>query len=488
MIRIVVVEDETIERESIISILNDSIDVPIEVQGYDNGKDALNAIQEQDVDILLVDINVPYLNGLELLSKVKEMNRNIRSIILTSYNRFDYALEAIKLGVEDFLLKPIQPNDLIKAINMSVSAVKDSKQISNVSSLSNNVYIKRRFDQEFSRQVLGKMSDEVLIERSQSIGISLNSMISVMFNRTSNTGNEEAIQEFLDSNGVYFVSRDYGKITTIIFLHEQAEVDTLSYETFNNLVRGGISRVHREDFSNSLDEAVNDYIANNISSYPFAPTTNLNTLIDNLLTYKDTVTQENLYDLTEVIAFMIYHYDDVALSVFLQNLHNDLYKKIQDLYPNLVLAFTTKIKHYFNVNTRFAEIHANLFQIIKLNLDALGESGNSVDNRHNLKALKYIEDNFKKNISLNDIADFLQVTPQYVSKIISEHSDSSFIEILNNYRIKEAIRLLDTNMSIKEIGYEIGYKSSTYFGRVFKKHVGVTPSQYREQLVISSQK
>ena len=488
MIRIMVVEDETIERNSIISILNENIKDEIEIEGFSNGKEALDAFRTSHFDILLVDINIPYINGLELLTEVKSSNTTVNCIILTSYNRFDYALEAIKLGIGDYLLKPIQPQSLVAAIEASISAIKSKTQQIKVSSQSNTDFIRQRLDLEFSRYVLHSVSDDELIKQAETSGVVLNSMISIIFNRVYNEKNEEKIQEFLNSISAYYVSRDYGKLTTIIFIFDKENIDLKVYNDFCDLVSGGLSRLHTENYSNTINEAVDAYVLSHGSLFIIKPTIDVNLLVKQLIENRDNFSQEELYDISEIISFKLFHLDDASLTLFLQSLRRKLYEEALLVNPNMVLPYTIKTKHYFNVNTRFAEIHANLFQIIKMNLDALNEGGISMDNRHSVKALEYIEKNFRKNITLNDLADYLQVTPQYVSKIMSEHTSGSFIEILNETRIKEALKLLETTMSIKEISYEIGYRSNTYFGRVFKKQVGVTPSQYRDRLHISEEK
>ena len=98
-------------------------------------------------------------------------------------------------------------------------------------------------------------------------------------------------------------------------------------------------------------------------------------------------------------------------------------------------------------------------------------------------AKKYIDDHFDKEISLDDVSRIVNISPYYFSKIFKEESGLNFIEYLTNIRIDKAKKLLESsNMSIKEICISCGYTDPNYFSRSFKKNVGVTPTEYKDQL------
>ena len=98
------------------------------------------------------------------------------------------------------------------------------------------------------------------------------------------------------------------------------------------------------------------------------------------------------------------------------------------------------------------------------------------------KAREYIQENFRKEISLDDVSREVNVSPYYFSKLFKEESGENFIEYLTRLRIDEARTLLESrDMSIKEIGIQVGYSDPNYFSRIFKKQTGMTPREYREQ-------
>ena len=96
-------------------------------------------------------------------------------------------------------------------------------------------------------------------------------------------------------------------------------------------------------------------------------------------------------------------------------------------------------------------------------------------------AVQYIEKNYKNKISLNTVADEVELSPVYLSHIFKKETGENFIDYLNGYRIKAAKELLkETNMSVKEISWEVGFQDATYFSKLFKKIVGIKPAEYRK--------
>ena len=120
-------------------------------------------------------------------------------------------------------------------------------------------------------------------------------------------------------------------------------------------------------------------------------------------------------------------------------------------------------------------------------LDRISEACHNVMSRKETRstgvidrAKEYIMANYKKDISLDDVSKEVDISPYYFSKIFKEATGENFIEYLTNIRIEKAKELLnDTDMSMKEICVEVGYSNPNYFSRIFKKNVGVSPTEYK---------
>lgn len=126
MYKLFIVEDEHLEIEAIKLILNQHGE-NIEVVGEaSSGRVALDEIRRLNPDIILLDINIPEINGIDVLRTVKKEDHEKKVILITAFNEFDFAHQAIKARVDDFLLKPIRPQQLMDAINQSISALKSN--------------------------------------------------------------------------------------------------------------------------------------------------------------------------------------------------------------------------------------------------------------------------------------------------------------------------------------------------------------------------
>lgn len=99
------------------------------------------------------------------------------------------------------------------------------------------------------------------------------------------------------------------------------------------------------------------------------------------------------------------------------------------------------------------------------------------------QALEYIENNYNKAISLNDVATQLKVTPFYISKLLNKQVGKTFTDIVNEFRIAKAKQLLKDGAMAKEVAAQIGFQSSSYFAKTFKKNVGITPIEYRDMFI-----
>ncbi|MBP1988796.1 response regulator transcription factor [Paenibacillus eucommiae] len=119
MYNILVVDDEKIEREGI-KFLIKKHGLPLNVEEAENGKKALSILQSRKVDILLTDIKMPFMDGLQLAASVRESNRSIKIIILSAYGEFDYAKRAIPLHIAHYILKPVEVREFLDAMNQVI--------------------------------------------------------------------------------------------------------------------------------------------------------------------------------------------------------------------------------------------------------------------------------------------------------------------------------------------------------------------------------
>lgn len=131
MLKLLIVEDEDFERRAIKFLVNKYFADKIEVVGEaSNGEEAVDKALALKPEIILMDINLPLMDGLQVGEKIKEKDKNAEIVILTAYNYFEYAKRGIKIGVSDYLLKPYSDEEFLYSINKVMEKVKDRKQVS----------------------------------------------------------------------------------------------------------------------------------------------------------------------------------------------------------------------------------------------------------------------------------------------------------------------------------------------------------------------
>ena len=127
MIKILVVDDEKIEREGLKYLLSQDEGIG-EICEASNGKQALQILRTQEIDLLLTDIKMPHMDGLELVRRIKETNDRLQVVIFSGYNDFSFAQEAIRYGVKDYVLKPVDPENFHKVINKAKNEIMKMKE------------------------------------------------------------------------------------------------------------------------------------------------------------------------------------------------------------------------------------------------------------------------------------------------------------------------------------------------------------------------
>ncbi len=131
MYSVLIVEDEYLQTEAMKSMINSRIENVKVVATAENGEEAVEKFKKFNPDIVLMDIQIPKINGLEASKLIKEINRNVSIIILTAHSEFEYARKAIKIDVDDYILKPARPEKVIEVINNSIRKLDESQHIIN---------------------------------------------------------------------------------------------------------------------------------------------------------------------------------------------------------------------------------------------------------------------------------------------------------------------------------------------------------------------
>lgn len=523
MLKVIIVDDEYLIRDSMESI------IPWNENGFEvigkakDGEEALALIDSNPPDLVICDILMPIMTGLELLEEVKSKYPKIFFICISGYDDFVYAQKSLNLGANAYILKPIEPNEIVAALQRIKESIMLSKEIVlNKQNIVSNIY----YD---------LISGHFTIEKYYEYTNILNTLksqyfrtISIVWNNyTQSVSNLQLvhIMEYSDilnklayyvSDQNIFLSQGPDKKIICMTDDDPAKLEKNSNrlikyiekelkENFTQKFSIGVGKIHLGLFEliDSYFESIkalslvylkgdnkilyfNESFGELSSFYPV-----FLSIEDKMIGYMLNNDIANMSSMVNILTRQsiegnVSSYD---IQMFVRNL---LYKAI-----NCIIEANLTVEDVIeNPNKLFSLLYSEndaeaLYRLLLKTLEKISEALSASPFNSNAiiisKAKQYIQNNYMKfNLSLVDVASHVNLHPAYFSAVFSKCENISFIDYLTNFRLEKAKKLLQ-NSSIKatQIANEIGYQNSTYFSTLFKKHVGLSPSEYRNQRIMN---
>ncbi|MGL5635149.1 MAG: response regulator transcription factor [Sarcina sp.] len=498
MLKVMLVDDERLIIEGLKNIIDwESLDLEI-VNTANNGEEAIEKFRENPVDIVVTDINMPKVTGLELLKGLKEINDEVKFIVLSGYDEFSYAKSAIELGVRSYLLKPVNEDELEKAL-------KDiSDDINSGHKREENLVVK---NVKFIDFLNSRISVEEILEYKNVIEMSLTGKAYLTANIVANKDNMDAVMNCIRKNIISnfeMVRHHDGSMTIINCLDNYSSKDAL--REFYEIIRDVIKVELRTDLFIAIGALVDDfsYLA---QSYKASKRAKRHILVEG---YGKIIFSEDVESIkcerksfkqeVEKLNKLIMEKKQKEASDYLRTLiENDglTPKDIYDLSIKTVIMIDEILKEFnleqsygregmasvivdlCNENTREnIEIFllAEIEDVIKFISDNAQVYSPVVQ-----QVVKLINEEYKQELSLKTLAAKFRINSSYLGQIFSKEVGISFSEYLNKVKNTKAKDLiLNTNMKINNIAKEVGYTDTSYFYRKFKKYYGVCPSTLRE--------
>jgi two-component system, response regulator YesN len=522
MYSVFIVDDENIVLDGIRKKIDwESAGFTFAGQATD-GELAFSMIQEIKPDILITDIKMPFMDGLELSRMLKKIQPWIRIIILSGHDEFDYAKKAISIGVEDYILKPFTPDELLSSLN-NVAAVldKERKQFSDIThmkeELESNIFLLR--EKFLSDLVLGTIDTASCMQRAEELQINLIahyyivsiSEIHPLNNNPSILQEAKARLLSLVKNRIdciaFFIAPD--KFVSIIKSNSDTVIEddcynlaeAIEHELSKNIdctvvTAIGYSVEHVSHITNSYKDAEHvlklcnfwnkNRIVNTVdikkSSDGLLSLQENDPLVDRLKYAGDGEIDNIISQYLELLQDNSDHFPVIA-SYLLVDVIMAVSKLIEDLGGNIKDIMPEILTHKFvdnavqNQETFITEIRRVLTSILKYrNSKMQGRYGDVI-----LKAKNYIEKNYaNQDTCLHSVADEVHLSPNHFSTIFSQECGITFIEYLTTVRVEQAKKLLrNTDLKGSDIAYEAGFSDPHYFSFIFKKTTGLSPREYR---------
>ncbi len=415
MQKILIVDDEAYSREAIA----DTIDwdkYEMNVICASNGKEALKILMADTIDVMLTDIRMPEMSGLELLAQVRDLGIDMEVIILSSYNEFDLVRQAMKLGTCDYLFKPTMlQQDIVESVLKAAEKQKEKRQGPD----------KRETEKKINDYDRSKKKEEFLYD--------------IVSGRKME---DETLQICMEN---YQIPSDMEEVLVIVFkiLKYAASLSEI-FENDRYLMKISICNVINE----SLEQVQNyELICPNINEIT-------------VLTWNHNKGEEKkfLFQIDEAIRklteFLERHYR-IDLAAGISNPGKSIYETSK-LYREAV--FEAEKKNLDQVKIHYASDFSGSI-LLKKEMEA---------------SLEYIRENLcDKNLSLQTVSDHIGVSKNYYSKEFKEATGVNFIDYITRLRVEKARNLyIYTDLKIYEIAEKVGYSDWHYLYSVYKKILG----------------
>lgn len=489
-----------------------------------NGQDAWNTIQQGNIDIVITDIAMPLMNGLQLLNKIRENNLDIKLIFMSCYEDFNFIKTAIDMDAVAYILKPIMPEQLEKALLKIINMhEKDMHIIESQNRLDNLIENHLSLLQEqFFRSLIfsPKISDDEISQMSKTLHIDLTfpyKLQLAIIECMSPQINEEEIanlleiQEFINSLNIYdIITKAYFSTNNRLFIvsiysPEQSDhinnvyIQIDDYALANNIkIKLGISN-ESENISN-LKELYNQAEQAIFSSY--VSDKNVMILYNDIFSHSEcipdfvdpTILKKELQDLL----FNQNEYDiDTFLDKFIPRNTNKINQYYMRYFCYLVVNTIEMLLSSFNIDYNEAIDHsiiwnklANyesitnvrqwLYNILQLTLDIIYNDTQKKDTNIVDKIKKIIEQDYAKHLTLNNISKRVFFSSIHTNNLFKKETGLSIAEYLSKYRITVAKKLLEEPESkIYAVAEAVGYKNQAHFKLLFKQITGYTPLEYK---------
>ncbi|MCM8710316.1 response regulator [Clostridium sp. SYSU_GA19001] len=530
-----VIADDEIKVCKLIKKLLDWEKLGIKLIGeVDNGLQALDLIINEKPEIVITDIRMPGLDGLELIKRVREAGLKTSFVIISGHKQFEYAQSAVKYGVEDYLLKPINREELhsivVKLRNRYIEdAEKAEDEMKLKIQLANSIdKLRKQFivnllnnQDKFSVMSLGQINKEyhfnfadgyfqiIALKLDKKNGENINdSYEELMINKLSGLTKKSFKNNCRDIEASRIDNRvicllnysleDFPKIE-ISFKKVFEQLKDYLEISENFYLTMGIGTVENNIISieKSISSALNSINCRvvlgvdkiiNLSKYNF---TSIN--------IEKIITQEKEKELIHYIEV----FDKVSLKQWMNNLFSKISEKLQ-LDPFILFKACSKIVDIFIVcmktlnmeNEEFTkdnilkkideckrpiEVQKYMVEFISEYLDVFITSKKMQENKPIRIAKQYVAENYMKSISLEDIANIVHLNPVYFSVIFKKEVGINFMDFLINYRLEIAKELLkEDKYNISQVAYMVGYKDAKHFSKLFAKVVGIKPMEFRK--------
>jgi two-component system response regulator YesN len=517
---VMVIEDERIERQALVLMLRNNFPELSTIVEASNGFEAISVAKNHKIDIALVDVGLPGISGLDLIQEMQQIGAETSFIIVSSHDDFEFAQKAIKLGVEDYLLKPVRPDVLKQTVSNSITK-KESRNKVNITAtvLQNRMEnIRPLVESDFIYTIISNGPGESLRQMLSFLSIDCKSGLCLVVSELGAFNSVDTlIKNALEKVGNKLVSGFFNNNLVLCILFGDKSESTNIDNSIAAICDYILSVLENAgyDFHIGVSSPVREIAAWNEayrqSSFALKRAIEENISLkkysEDLLPLKEIYnTNGNTAPLavqTSILARAILDNREEQQKEIMENIllsivsGHDFIRAREEAYKFIILLREELLRSLpvpglqFDTDTALLSapgvLSAQEPRYLKTSLLAqvekfshvVNEFRDQIKNTFVERAIQYIRDNYQKEISLSSIAREIHVSPYYLSKMFRKYTGKTCTEIISLERVEAAKKLLLRNYNSKETCYQVGFNSQNYFAKIFKKLCGMTPGEYR---------
>ncbi|WP_271629452.1 response regulator transcription factor [Caldicellulosiruptor sp. DIB 104C] len=505
MLKVLLVEDEVYMRKGIIKLVDWNGRGFVIYREASNGQEALEILKKEHIDVVITDIKMPVMDGIELIRRISEEFENRPAVVIISgYNEFEFAKAAIRYGVNDYLLKPIDEAELIQTLERIKTRILNEREYHRRKNLFE--YLKR--NSKFMRVV--EFNEVSTIEQLGMDGTAT----------WMGIGKKEALQ-YEDDLTICESLLEIEREVNAKFANKG--IDFRCYwDSFFNIIL--IIEAEQKSRRGQVIRQVYEYITRrlNLQSIVFDEIKNYKNIHSFYKQLLKKLSFAQFYEKTGVIEaaqiedFEMYIEDKklgseliklieerkceeirYKLSQFFDECHN---KKISpEIIKGFILLTLLEVIDYFEVyqlfeadslkfiyrsNLQKSKFIEKVMEILLQIAEYVTEATKFNSSSFMKKIELFIKENYNKDITIKSIAQQFYINPIYLGRMFKKHFNMPFNKYLHILRIEQAKKLLlKTDKKIYEIAKEVGYNDTDYFALKFEEYVGKSPSKYRSSMI-----
>jgi two-component system response regulator YesN len=501
--KVLICDDEPIERLALRHMLNQHIP-GLEVVGEAaNGRQAIQLAEQYHPDIITMDIKMPGINGLETIHEIQHRLPHARFLLVSAYDTFQYAQEAIKLGVKDYILKPSKTDTIIESFRKVMQEIEKERASRNerLELLEQVAAMTPLAEKERVRELLfgGGTVAPVDRERSWNEHVPAGYVLTVWVQK----------QRQDHASSLFEALKQWGRVWIGPFLDGGCPV--IVWKTADT--PDALASIRSEVYS--LAEKIAKIIPKgafqlSVGRFVHEASRLADSYWDSLLARRSLTPQqtvgfyEDCMDRLPLPFVSIHEYTRGMIEKIKEGNEPDVLQRYALLVEEVrrysgkqsavmrdtLLSFVAIIAHAFHDSRNVSmplpwpEDWESMRTRVEEYLRGLTRhwaERNADRSRLSPAAMSYMQDRYTQDIRLEEVAAHVGLSPSYFSRMFKETYGMTFIDALTQIRMEEAKKRLTKGESVKAVAYSVGYHDPNYFTRIFKKVTGVSPREYREQ-------